>query len=93
MTPEQISLVQESFRFVLPIRNEAAAIFYRRLFAINPDLRSLFANADMTDQGRKLVTALAFVVNGLGLSYSPLLGQISGWFKLLSAPADRFRCC
>lgn len=27
------------------------------------------------------------------LSYSPNLGRISGWFKLLSASADRFRCC
>lgn len=27
------------------------------------------------------------------MSYSPILGQVSGWFKLLSGPADRFRCC
>ncbi|MFC3643074.1 tyrosine-type recombinase/integrase [Aquibium oceanicum] len=27
------------------------------------------------------------------VSYSPFLGQVSGWLKLLSAPADRFRCC
>ncbi len=28
-----------------------------------------------------------------GLSYSPIFGQISGVFKLLPAPADRFHCC
>lgn len=27
----------------------------------------------------------------LTLIYSPILGQISGWFKLLAASADRFR--
>lgn len=27
------------------------------------------------------------------LSYSPIFGQISGLFKLLPAPADRFRWC
>ena len=27
------------------------------------------------------------------MSYSPSLGQISGLFKLLPAPADRFQCC
>jgi adhesin transport system membrane fusion protein len=27
------------------------------------------------------------------VSYSPSLGQISGLFKLLPAPADRFQCC
>jgi hypothetical protein len=31
------------------------------------------------------------VLSGI-MSYSPTLGQISGWFKLLPAPADRFQC-
>ena len=66
MTPTQIALVQDSFRSVLPIRDEAAAIFYRRLFAIDPALKPLFSHAEMADQGRKLMAALAFVVNGLG---------------------------
>jgi hemoglobin-like flavoprotein len=65
MTPQQITLVQESFRYILPKRDEAAAIFYRRLFAIDPELRQLFSHAEMTGQGHKLMVALAFVVNGL----------------------------
>ena len=36
MTPQQISLVEESFRAVHPIRDAAAAIFYRRLFFHDP---------------------------------------------------------
>jgi nitric oxide dioxygenase len=65
MTSQQIALVQESFRHILPIRDEAATIFYRCLFAIDPDLKQLFSNAEMIQQGHKLMVALAFVVNGL----------------------------
>lgn len=65
MTPQQIALVQESFRHILPIRDAAALIFYRRLFAIDPELKLIFLHAEMTKQGHKLMVALAFVVNGL----------------------------
>ncbi len=65
MTPHQISLVEESFRAVVPIRAAAAEIFYRRLFTLDPDLRRLFAGTDMAEQGRKLMASLAFVVHGL----------------------------
>lgn len=65
MTPQQISLVEESFRAVFPIRDAAAAIFYRRLFALDPGLRPLFARSDMAEQGKKLMASLAFVVGGL----------------------------
>lgn len=64
MTPTQISLVQDSFVYVLPIPDEVAAAFYRRLFAVAPDTRPLF-KGDMKEQGRKLVLTLAAVVNGL----------------------------
>jgi nitric oxide dioxygenase len=65
MTPEQIAKVQESFATVAPIADEAAALFYGRLFEIAPELRSLF-RGDMTQQGRKLMATLAIVVHGLG---------------------------
>ena len=65
MTPDQIRLVQDSFRHVVPIREAAAAIFYDRLFAIDPDLRALFRSTDMAEQGKKLMASLAFVVSGL----------------------------
>lgn len=65
MTPQQISLVEESFRTVLPIRTAAAEIFYRRLFALDPGLKPLFERSDMADQGKKLMASLAFVVGGL----------------------------
>ncbi|TGQ50050.1 hemin receptor [Mesorhizobium sp. M1C.F.Ca.ET.193.01.1.1] len=65
MTPDQIRLVQETFRQVLPIRVAAAALFYDRLFSIDSSLRPLFPARDMTGQGAKLMAALGFVVHGL----------------------------
>lgn len=64
MTPEQIRLVQDSFRRVAPIRDQAAAMFYDHLFAIDPTVKELFST-DLEKQGDKLMTALAFVVRGL----------------------------
>ncbi|WP_297297430.1 globin family protein [uncultured Methylovirgula sp.] len=64
MTPEQISLVQSSFAKVAPIADEAATLFYARLFQIAPDVRPLF-KGDLEDQGRKLMAALGTVVRSL----------------------------
>jgi nitric oxide dioxygenase len=64
MTPEQIDLVQSSSAKVAPIAGEAARIFYARLFEIAPEVRPLFP-ADLSEQGKKLMSVLAFVVNGL----------------------------
>ncbi|MBY0339033.1 MAG: hypothetical protein K2X11_20640 [Acetobacteraceae bacterium] len=65
MTPEQIALVQKSFAAVVPIADQAAALFYGRLFEEDPALRPLFAHSDMAAQGRKLMQALGFVVGSL----------------------------
>jgi hemoglobin-like flavoprotein len=64
VTPQQVKLVQDSFAKVALISDKAAALFYGRLFEIAPNVRSLF-HGDMTAQGRKLMTTLAVVVNGL----------------------------
>lgn len=64
MTPEQIDLVQSTFKKVVPIADTAADIFYARLFATAPDVRSLFPE-DMTDQKKKLMTMIGVAVNGL----------------------------
>ncbi len=60
MTPDQIRLVQDSFRKVVPIRAAAAALFYERLFAIDESLRALFPVRDMTKQGAKLMAKPGF---------------------------------
>ena len=65
MTPEQVSLVQTSFSKVVPIADQAAVMFYDRLFEIAPQVKAMFP-ADMAEQRRKLMATLAVVVNGLG---------------------------
>lgn len=64
MTPEEIKLVRNSFAKVVPIKAEAAELFYGRLFEVAPAVRPLF-KADLKDQGQKLMAALAMVVAGL----------------------------
>jgi hemoglobin-like flavoprotein len=64
MTPSQIDLVQSSFAKVRPIAETAAGLFYERLFEIAPEVKPLF-NRDMKEQGRKLITTLGLVINGL----------------------------
>jgi hemoglobin-like flavoprotein len=59
-----VALVKESFGWAAPISEEAAAIFYARLFETNPELKSLF-KSDMKKQGRKLMATIAVVVNSL----------------------------
>jgi hemoglobin-like flavoprotein len=65
MTPDQVKLVQASFAQVVPIADQAATIFYDRLFEIAPSVRPLF-KGDMAEQRRKLIAMLATVINGLG---------------------------
>jgi hemoglobin-like flavoprotein len=65
MTPDQVTLVQQSFAKVAPISETAAVLFYDRLFEIAPQVQAMFP-ADMTEQRRKLMMMLATVVNGLG---------------------------
>lgn len=65
MSPEEVTLVQTSFGKVVPIREAAAELFYTRLFELDPSLEGHF-RGDMEEQGRKLMTAIAFVVEGLG---------------------------
>ena len=64
MTPDQVKAVQNSFTKVAPISEQAAALFYGRLFELAPAVKPLF-RGDMTEQGRKLMATLAVVVNGL----------------------------
>lgn len=64
MTPEQITLVQTSWAKVAPIADQAADIFYDRLFEIAPEARPLFSE-DMAKQKRALMGMLATAVNGL----------------------------
>jgi hemoglobin-like flavoprotein len=64
MTPEQKTLVRDSFAKVTPIAPAAAAMFYDRLFVLDPSLRPLF-KGDMKEQGRKLIAMIVTAVANL----------------------------
>jgi hemoglobin-like flavoprotein len=64
MTSDQVELVQQSFARVAPISEQAAVLFYGRLFELAPSVRAMFPD-DMTEQRKKLMATLALVVNGL----------------------------
>jgi hemoglobin-like flavoprotein len=64
MKSEQIVLVQSSWEKVKPISETAAALFYGRLFELDPSLKPLF-KAPIEEQGRKLMGMITIAVNGL----------------------------
>jgi nitric oxide dioxygenase len=64
MTPEQVTLVQQSFAKVASISEQAAVLFYDRLFEVAPSVKAMFPD-DMTEQRKKLMATLGVVVNGL----------------------------
>lgn len=64
MTPEQATLVKSSWAKVVPIKEQAAVMFYGKLFEIDPALKAMF-KGNMEEQGRKLMTVINFAVNGL----------------------------
>lgn len=64
MTPEQVALVQDSWKKVAPISDTAADLFYGRLFESSPQVKPLFPD-EMSGQKKKLMQTLGFVVAGL----------------------------
>jgi hemoglobin-like flavoprotein len=65
MTPTQIESIRQSWAQVEPIADQAAVLFYGRLFELNPSLRRLFRRTDMAAQGKILMQTLAVVVKSL----------------------------
>jgi hemoglobin-like flavoprotein len=72
MSPEDKTLVKNTWAMVVPIADVAATLFYERLFALDPALRPMFDRTDMKEQRRKLLAALGAVVNGLD-NLAPLI--------------------
>ncbi|MEH6632461.1 MAG: globin family protein [Halopseudomonas aestusnigri] len=64
MNKTQIDNVQRTFKQVAAIKEQAAELFYGRLFELDPSLKKMF-RSDMKSQGKKLMVALATVVAGL----------------------------
>lgn len=64
MTPEDVSLVQQSFAKVIPNADAVAQSFYANLFAADPSLRAMF-KGDLNEQRRKLMLTLGTVIQNL----------------------------
>jgi methyl-accepting chemotaxis protein len=64
LTKEQIRLVQTTFAMIEPIADDAAVMFYNRLFELDPSLKSLFSD-DLTVQRKALMSTLKIAVKGL----------------------------
>jgi hemoglobin-like flavoprotein len=59
-----ISIVQSDWAKAVPIADQAATLFYDRLFTLDPSLRPLF-KPDLTEQKTKLMKMIGAAVNGL----------------------------
>ena len=65
MTPEQKRLVENTWKQMAASADAAAALFYCRLFEIDPTTRQLFRATDMVAQRKKLVQALSLPIGAL----------------------------
>ncbi|MBV2121170.1 MAG: hemin receptor [Candidatus Thiodiazotropha sp. (ex Ctena orbiculata)] len=74
MTPEQITHVKSSWSKVEPIADQAAALFYGRLFEVYPEVKPYF-KGDMEAQGKKLMSMIGTAVGSLD-NLEPLLPVI-----------------
>lgn len=64
LSTEQKQLVKNSWQQIDPIAEQAAAMFYQRLFELNPEARKLF-KVDIKTQGRRLMEMIGGAVSNL----------------------------
>ena len=64
LTDHHKEAIVRSWRLVVPIKETAADLFYKRLFELKPEYQQLFTG-DMAAQKRKLIAMLAFIVRSL----------------------------
>jgi class 3 adenylate cyclase/hemoglobin-like flavoprotein/predicted Ser/Thr protein kinase len=63
--PDTHYLVQSSWESIVGRREEAARVFYSRLFEIAPAVRPMFAHVDIRTQGAMLMNMITAAVRGL----------------------------
>jgi hemoglobin-like flavoprotein len=64
LTVAQKTLVQDSFATIALIAEDAAVLFYQKLFELDPSLERMF-RGDMKEQRKKLMQMLTAAVKGL----------------------------
>ena len=65
MTPMQQQMIRESWQSVEPIQEQAAGLFYGRLFELEPAIARLFRRTDMASQRKLLMQTLTVVVKSI----------------------------
>lgn len=61
MTERQVNLIQHNWQRLAPQLHEAGHVFYNKLFALAPTVRTLFP-IQLQEQQQKLMATLSFVV-------------------------------
>ena len=64
MRTEQIQLVESTWVYVAKIEEQAADLFYGKLFELDPSVKPLF-RGDLREQGQKLMAVIGAAVSGL----------------------------
>lgn len=65
LTAKEAKLIRASFELTALNPARTSEQFYQRLFTLDPSVRGLF-HGDMREQGRKLMSTLALVVDSIG---------------------------
>ena len=92
MTPDRRKLVTESWKVLAPNAAQVGAIFYRRLFEIDPALRQMFKGAILDEQIRKLTTMLDLVVHWLDVPERlvPILKKLGAQHSTFGVQDDHY---
>ena len=61
----QVELLEQSFEAIKPQADAFVVSFYDNLFTAYPEAKPLFANTNMEEQKKKLLSSLVLVVNSL----------------------------
>ena len=65
MTPHQINLIKTSWQLAAANAETVGQLFYGRLFQIAPQVKPMFSRISVTDQSKKLLATLSFVISKL----------------------------
>ncbi len=65
LTDREKQLIADTYAKLEAQIDEAAVVFYGRLFKVAPHTRELFKRADMRDQGMKLIQTIGLAIGGV----------------------------
>jgi methyl-accepting chemotaxis protein len=92
MTPEQITLIKESFHKLAPAMNQFGPVFYARLFEVSPELRAIF-RGNLDSQARALTAMVELIVKMLDMREKliPLIHYLGERHAVLDVRPEHYR--